>query len=159
MCLAPGPNGIILAQLLRHSNANRVVCLAPTKEKLELVEAYGVETIQMDRNDPEKAAQEVFRRFPYGVDAIVDATGSASVLPSCFPLLKKQGRLLQFSSTKDDEDIVINPCYFYRNELQYYTSCCRSLNSAEAIDHGNRQGQGRPSGDQIVSAGGVPAGN
>lgn len=129
-----GPNGIILAQLLRHSNANRVVCLAPTKAKLDLVEAYGIETIQMDRNDPEKATKEVFRRFPYGVDAIVDATGSASVLPNCFQLLKKQGRLLQFSSTKDDEDIVINPAYFYRNELQYYTSYCQVHEFGRAVD-------------------------
>lgn len=129
-----GPNGIILAQLLRHSNANRVVCLAPTKAKLDLVEEYGVETIQMDRNDPEKATKEVFRRFPYGVDAIVDATGSASVLPNCFQLLKKQGRLLQFSSTKDDEDIVINPAYFYRNELQYYTSYCQVHEFGRAVD-------------------------
>lgn len=129
-----GPNGIILAQLLRHSNANRVVCLAPTKAKLDLVEEYGVETIQMDRNDPEKATKEVFQRFPYGVDAIVDATGSASVLPNCFQLLKKQGRLLQFSSTKDDEDIVINPAYFYRNELQYYTSYCQVHEFGRAVD-------------------------
>lgn len=129
-----GPNGIILAQLLRHSNANRVVCLAPTKTKLDLVEEYGVETIQMDRNDPGKATEEVFRRFHDGVDAIVDATGSASVLPNCFQLLKKQGRLLQFSSTKDDEDIVINPAYFYRNELQYYTSYCQVHEFGRAVD-------------------------
>ena len=116
-----GPNGIILAQLLQHSNAGRVVSLAPTKFKLDLLNSYGIETIQIDQAAPEKHVKEVFARFPYGVDAIVDATGSASVLPGCFRLLKKRGRLLQFSSTKDDEDITINPAYFYRNELHYYT--------------------------------------
>ena len=69
-----------------------------------------------------------------GVDAIVDATGSASVLPDCFQLLKKGGRLLQFSSTKDDEDISINPAYFYRNELQYYTSYCQVHQFGRAVD-------------------------
>ena len=95
----------------------RVVSLAPTKFKLDLLNSYGIETIQIDQAAPEKHVKEVFARFPYGVDAIVDATGSASVLPGCFRLLKKRGRLLQFSSTKDDEDITINPAYFYRKEL------------------------------------------
>ena len=107
-----GPNGIILAQLLKHSNANRVFCLAPTKAKLDLLNEYGVETIQINRDDPGRHMEIVKKLFPYGVDAIVDATGSASVLPDCFKLLKKRGRILQFSSTKDDEDIVINPAYF-----------------------------------------------
>lgn len=129
-----GPNGIILSQLLKHSNANRVICLAPTKEKLDILNEYGIETIQIDRNDPQKHMNEVFRIFPYGVNAIVDATGSASVLPDCFKLLKKQGRLLQFSSTKDDEDIIINPAYFYRNELQYYTAYCQVHEFGRAID-------------------------
>lgn len=129
-----GPNGIILAQMIKHSNANRVVCLAPTKAKLDLLNEYGVETIQIDRNDPSKHMKAVMEIFPYGVDAIVDATGSASILPDCFKLLKKQGRLLQFSSTKDDEDIVINPAYFYRNEIQYYTSYCQCHEFGRAID-------------------------
>lgn len=129
-----GPNGIILAQLLKHSNANHVICLAPTQSKLDVLNAYGVDTILMDRSDPAVHTKAVFDRFPYGVDAIVDATGSASVLPDCFQLLKKGGRLLQFSSTKDDEDISINPAYFYRNELQYYTSYCQVHQFGRAVD-------------------------
>lgn len=129
-----GPNGIILAQLLKHSNANQVICLAPTQSKLDVLNSYGVETIRMDRNNPEIHKQAVFQQFPYGVEAIVDATGSASVLPDCFQLLKKQGRLLQFSSTKDDQNIVVNPAYFYRNELQYYTSYCQVHEFGRAVD-------------------------
>ncbi len=116
-----GPNGMILAQLLNHSNANRVICLAPTKEKLDILNSYGVETIQIDRNDPSVHTKKVFELFPHGVDAIVDATGSASVLPDCFKLLKNGGRLMQFSSTKDTEDITINPQYFYSKEITYMT--------------------------------------
>ena len=111
-----------------------MVCLAPTKSKLDLLNTYGIETVQIDRNDPSKHMNEIMEMFPHGVDAIVDATGSASVLPDCFKLLKKQGRLLQFSSTKDDEDIMINPAYFYRNEIQYYTSYCQCHEFGRALD-------------------------
>lgn len=143
-----GPNGIILAQLLRHSNANRVVCLAPTQSKLDVAAQYGVETIRMDRENPEIHVREVLERFPHGVDAIVDATGSSSVLPDCFRLLKKQGRLLQFSSTKDEETIPVNPAYFYRNELQYYTSYCQVHEFGRAID---AMATGKVRMDQLVT--------
>ena len=129
-----GPNGNILSQLLRHSNANRVVCLAPTQAKLDLLNEYGIETIQIDRNDPSVHMQKVREMFPHGVDAIVEATGSASILPSCFELLKYQGRVLQFSSTKDTEDITINPAFFYRQEIQYYTSYCQCHEFGRALD-------------------------
>lgn len=143
-----GPNGIILAQLLQHSNANRVLCLAPTQSKLDTVAQYGVETILMDRNDPTRHTEAVFSRFPHGVNAIVDATGSASILPSCFHLLKKQGRLLQFSSTKDDEDILVNPAYFYRNELQYYTSYCQVHEFGRAVE---AMASGKVRVDQLIT--------
>ena len=57
-----------------------------------------------------------------------------SLIELASPLLKKGGRLLQFSSTKDDEDISINPAYFYRNELQYYTSYCQVHQFGRAVD-------------------------
>lgn len=129
-----GPNGMILSQLLKHSNANRVICLAPNAQKLMLLSGYGVETIQIDMNRPEKHIAEVRSRLPHGADAIVDATGSARALCACIPLLKKAGRLLQFSSTKNDEMIEINPAYFYRNELQYFTTYCQAFEFSRAME-------------------------
>lgn len=143
-----GPNGMILAQLLKHSNANHVVSLAPTRFKLDILNQYGVDTIQIDQNDPEKHVREIFGMFPYGVDAIVDATGNASVLPGCFQLLKKRGRLLQFSSTKDEEDIVINPAYFYRNELHYYTCAWQVHEFGAALE---AMGSGKVKLDRLVT--------
>lgn len=143
-----GPNGIILAQLIKGSNANRAVCLAPTKSKLDILNSMGIETIQIDRNDPSVHMRKVMEMFPHGVDAIVDATGSASILPSCFQLLKYQGRLLQFSSTKDDEDITINPAFFYRQEIQYYTSYCQVHEFGRAID---ALASGKVKVDQLVT--------
>jgi len=144
-----GPNGIILSQLIKHSNANRVVTLASTQSKLDILNSYGIETVLIDRNDPERHKKILKEMFPYGVDAVVDATGSASVLPDCIQFLKKQGRLLQYSSTADNETITINPAYFYRNELQYYTSYCQVHEFGRAID---ALASGKVKVDKLITA-------
>lgn len=87
-----GPNGMILAQLLKHSNANQVVCLAPTQSKLDVLNGYGVDTILMDRKDPEIHKKAVFERFPYGVDAIVDATGQRLCPAGLLPASEEAGK-------------------------------------------------------------------
>lgn len=129
-----GPNGMILSHLIKHSNANRIVTLASTQEKLDILQSYGIETILVDREDSSKHMTAVKKMFPHGVDAIVDATGSTALMNDGFQLLKKQGRLLQYSSTPDDADILINPAFFYRNELQYYTTYCQTHEFGRAID-------------------------
>jgi D-arabinitol dehydrogenase (NADP+) len=128
-----GPNGIILAQLIKHSNAERVAALASTRSKLDILEGYGIKTVLMDRDDPSKHRAELNRLFPRGVNAIVDATGSSAVLADCPRFLKKGGRLLQYSSPPDTDMISLSPSYFYRNELQYYTSYCQAHNFGRSL--------------------------
>jgi D-arabinitol dehydrogenase (NADP+) len=128
-----GPNGIILAQLIKHSNAERLAVLASTQYKLDILEGYGIKTILIDRNDSSKHRIELNRLFPQGVNAIVDATGSSVVLTDCPQFLTKRGRLLQYSSPPDTDMISISPSYFYRNELQYYTSYCQAHNFGRSL--------------------------
>lgn len=128
-----GPNGIILSQLIKHSNAERVMALASTQSKLDILNSYGIETQLIDRNDPSIHERVLKEKFPEGVSAVVDATGNASVIESSIQFLKKGGRLLQYSSPPDDSMINISPAYFYRNELQYYTSYCQTFNFGRAL--------------------------
>lgn len=128
-----GPNGIILSQMIKHSNAERLVTLASTQSKLDLLEEYGIKTQIIDRNDYSKHGEAIKEMFPYGVNAAVDATGNASILANAIEFLKKCGRLLQYSSPPDDSVMQISPAYFYRNELQYYTSYCQTYNFGRAL--------------------------
>lgn len=128
-----GPNGIIVSQLIKHSNAERVVALGSTQSKLDLLKEHGIQTVLIDRADPSKHRQELNHLFPRGVNAILDATGTSSVLEDCVQFLRKGGRLLQYSSPPDADMISISPSYFYRNELQYYTTYCQAYNFGRAL--------------------------
>jgi D-arabinitol dehydrogenase (NADP+) len=76
-----GPTGLILAQLLRMAGAARVTVAAPTASKLAVALKHGAShTVQIDRANPVAAAEELRRIAPEGFDAVVEATGSTSVL-------------------------------------------------------------------------------
>lgn len=128
-----GPNGIILSQLIQHSNAEQVMALASSQGKLRILNEYGVNTQLVDRNDYSVHEKAVWRSFPNGVNAVVDATGSTDIMQNAIGFLQKGGRLLQYSSPADHLMLSISPSYFYRNELQYYTSYCQTHNFGRAL--------------------------
>ena len=87
--LGAGPMGLILAQLLTHSNASDVILIASTQSKLDKAKEMGVKTtILMDRNDYSVHAEKVKAIHPLGVDIIVDATGSPALNRHSMTLLK-----------------------------------------------------------------------
>lgn len=144
-----GPNGIIASQLVKHSNAERVVTLASTQTKLNLLEGYGIKTILIDRNDPSKHKKALNEMFPYGVNAVVDATGSPSVLEDSVQFLRKRGRLLQYSTSPDDATISLFPSHFFKYELQYYTSYCQVYKFGRALA---AMASGKVKVDKLVTA-------
>ncbi len=144
-----GPNGIIASQLIRHSNAERMATLASTRAKLDILDGYGVPTVLIDRDDPSKHKRELSRLFPHGVAAILDATGSPSVLEDCVQFLRKGGRLLQYSTSPDDATISLSPSHFFKYELQYYTSYCQTYQFGRALA---AMASGKVRVDKLVTA-------
>lgn len=129
-----GPNGMILAELLKHSNATDVVVIGSTQSKLDLLEKYGIKTILMDRNDYSIHETKLREMYPLGVDAIIDATGSVKVIANAFHLLKRGGRLLQYAAIHDGGSLAIDPMFLFVNELKYYASCCQAYKFSRSID-------------------------
>ncbi len=124
--LGAGSMGLILAQLLHHSNAAKVVLIASTKRKLEVVEKLGIDTILMDRSDysiHEKALRE---HFPQGADIIVDATGAVRLVEHAMTMLKKGGTLVQYALVHSREPIQLDTRLMFNNELTFTTSFCQS---------------------------------
>jgi D-arabinitol dehydrogenase (NADP+) len=108
----------VLAQLLVHSGAARVVVAAPTAFKLELARRYGIdETILVDRADPAGSVQGLRALASERFDVVVDATGSATVSAQCIGLARDGGTVMIYGVTRPDERIPISPYEIYRREL------------------------------------------
>jgi D-arabinitol dehydrogenase (NADP+) len=134
-----GPNGLIIAQLLKHSGAGRVVIAAPTESKLEVAEKCGLRTVLMDRNDYGVHMKKMLEISPEGYDSIVDATGSSKVVVSAMSLLKRGGRLVQYAVIRDSDVLPLDASVMFNRELSYITSYTQSHNfdrAMEAIEDG-----------------------
>ncbi len=116
--LGAGPTGLILAQLLAHAGAARVVVAAPTAFKLEVARGLGVdETVQTDRRDAAASARRLRELAPGGFDVVVDATGAAQVSEQTLALARDGGTILWYGVVRPDDRIAVSPYEVYRREL------------------------------------------
>jgi D-arabinitol dehydrogenase (NADP+) len=114
-----GPTGIILAQMLRHGGAGRVVVAAPTKFKLDILNDYGIrETIQISRNDWEENDKKLSASAPKGFDVVIEATGSETVVENCFKHVKRGGKVVIFGVAKEEARIEISPFQIFFDEIK-----------------------------------------
>lgn len=118
LVLGAGPTGLLLAQLLRHAGAHRVVVAAPTEAKLELARRYGADqTVLMDRARPEETAAELARVASDGFDAVVEATGALTVLEQCLPLTRTGGTVFVYGMTHESDRWAVPPYAVFRRQL------------------------------------------
>lgn len=146
--LGAGPNGLILAQLLKHSGAAETAIVASTISKLDVAAQLGIKTVFMDRNDytvHEKALKQI---FPMGLDIIVDATGSVQMVRHAMTLLKKGGKLVQYALVHSRELLELDPMLMFNNELTFLTTFCQSHNFGRCIE---ALADGRVNGDILVT--------
>ena len=113
-----GPTGIILAQLLMHGGAGRVVVAARTKFKLDILEKMGIETVLIDRNDPNSHIDKLKSLEPEGFNIVVDATGASSVLQDCFQYLQKGAKLVVYGVCDAEDTVKFSPYDLFSNEYK-----------------------------------------
>ena len=113
-----GPTGLVLAQLILHGGAARVVVAAPTEFKLELARSFGVdETVRIDRVDPDPALEQLRTLAPEGFDIVVDATGAAAIVERCLPLVKIGGTFMIYGMADEEARVPFSPYDIFRREL------------------------------------------
>lgn len=134
MVLGAGPMGLIIAELVKHSNAADVILTASTKSKLDVAARHGIKTILMDRSDYGVHSTAVKSIFPLGVDVIIDTTGHVPLGEHSLTLLKKGGRLVQYAFVHSRQPISIDTTLMFNNELTFTTSFCQSHNFGRAIE-------------------------
>ncbi len=118
-----GPTGIILTQLLHASGASRVVSVAPTESKLNILKDLGAaETVLMDRNNYAPHEGILNGMEPEGFDVVVDTTGSSRILEHGMKFLKKGGKALIFALSENGQNVQVNPTEFFMKELTLLAS-------------------------------------
>lgn len=135
--LGSGCSGIIMAQLLQHAGTSRVIVIAGTQEKLDILARYRIETVKMNRNDYSFHESALKELCPQGVDAVVDTTGSPAIVRSGFDILKPGGRLIQYALLR--EPLTLDMMSIWGAEKTYLTSC-REVNdfpmAIQALEQG-----------------------
>lgn len=131
--LGAGSMGLIMAQLIKNSSANDVVVLASTRSKLDLCEReFGIKTVLVDRNDPQKHEKEIADMFPHGLDIVVDTTGSSDMCNSAFNMLGKGGKLIEYTKVKNF--VLKDAWQFAMKELSIIVSWCQTHNYGRCIE-------------------------
>lgn len=130
-----GPSGLILAQLIHHSSALQCVLIASTQEKLDILAKRGIQTILMDRDDHAKYIDEIFCRYPDGLDAFVDTTASPELVAENFALLKKGGRAVQYGVFRGGQRMTFDAQLFFGRQLTYTASGAQTHCFGRAIEY------------------------
>jgi D-arabinitol dehydrogenase (NADP+) len=131
-----GPTGLVLAQLILHGGAARVVVAAPTAFKLDLARSYGIDrVVQIDRNAPGAAIGALRSLAPEGFDVVVDATGAPSVIGECLPLVKIGGTFMVYGMADESATVPISPYDIFRRELTIKGSFAQTHCFDRAIAH------------------------
>jgi D-arabinitol dehydrogenase (NADP+) len=130
-----GPTGLLLAQLIKSGGAASVTVAAPTRFKLDLASAFGIDhTIQISRSDAaanQKLAMEA--SGGRGYDIVVEATGSTDVGEICVGLTRNGGTMLVYGVTRGDETISFHPFELFRREISIIGSFAEITSFASAI--------------------------
>lgn len=130
--IGDGANGILLTELLTSSNANRVTLIGRHEEKIGIAKKYGADVILNKKKID--LTSEIIKKYPKGVDAVVDATGNNGMIAMGLKMLKFGGRLLQYSVTGEGEKVEIDCLDFFARELTYYATSAQVFCFDRALD-------------------------
>jgi len=130
-----GPTGLILAQLLKHAGASKLVVAAPSESKLELASRLGADdTVQIDKSNASKHTRRLQEGYPDGFDIVVDATGVPSVTEQMPQFAAFGAKLVVYGVCGEKDQISISPYEIFRKELKLIGSFAQTHCFGRAID-------------------------
>lgn len=113
-----GPSGLLLAQLLRHGGAGRLVVAAPTANKLALArELAADDTVLVDRTNTAASMDQLKALAPDGFDVVVDASGAITVLQNAVSLTRDGGTVLVYGMAAEGATITVEPYEIFRRQI------------------------------------------
>ncbi|KAL0576072.1 hypothetical protein V5O48_005900 [Marasmius crinis-equi] len=120
LILGAGPTGLILAQLLKLNGASKVVIAANKGIKTRIAQEIGAgdEYIEIDRDDPEPAWKRLKDEYPYGFDAVVEATGSEKVANDAINYVRRGGTLMVYGVYANSALVHWPPSKIFGDEIR-----------------------------------------
>ncbi|WP_372631840.1 zinc-dependent alcohol dehydrogenase family protein [Cohnella sp.] len=114
-----GPTGLILAQLLKHAGAAKLVVAASDERKLEVARELGAdEAVKLDRQDYSVHERELRERFTRGFDIVIDATGAKEVIGHMTKFAKKGAKIVIYGVASHDDEVSFSPYEVFQKELK-----------------------------------------
>jgi len=114
-----GPTGLILAQLLKHAGAAKLVVVASDERKLALVQELAADEVyRMDRSDYSRHEREIRGKYPRGFDIVIDATGAEAVIQHMPQFAKMGAKLVIYGVAAAKDRITISPYEIFQKELK-----------------------------------------
>jgi len=144
-----GPTGLVMAQLLRHHGAARLVVAAPAGRKLELAaELAADEVVEIDRKDPMRHQARLRELAPHGFDCVIEATGVPALAQDIIRYVRRGGQVLIYGVYPESARVEWSPYQIFLQEL----TIKGSFSQARCFDRALRFiEQGRVAVDKIVS--------
>jgi D-arabinitol dehydrogenase (NADP+) len=126
---------MILAQMIKHCGAGRLVVADPGQFKLELATRLGADdTVLVDREDFSVHRRKIKDLESRGFDIIIDATGKSSVVQQCFDYAKKGSKIVLYGVCPEDDRISISPYEVFQKEYKILGSFAQTHCFDRAID-------------------------
>lgn len=120
LVIGAGPTGLLLSQLLKQNGASTLVLAANAGMKMDIarkVDAADV-YIDLDRKDAKKQWDQIKVDYPYGFDAVVEATGVASIATDAINYVKKGGALMIYGVYSKSDRVSWSPDTIFGNEIR-----------------------------------------
>ncbi|KAJ3893592.1 chaperonin 10-like protein [Lentinula edodes] len=122
LILGAGPTGLILAQLLKLNGASRIVIAANKGIKTNIARQLEVadDYIEIDRDSEDQDSQwaGIKDKYPYGFDAVVEATGSERIANLSIQYVRRGGTLMVYGVYANDSLVHWSPSFIFANEIK-----------------------------------------
>lgn len=130
MVYGPGPIGLYISQLAKLAGAAKVVLVGTKDPRLQLAkENYGIETINLNKENVKEKLKEYFPQTSGKADIIFEATGVADAVGEMASHLAPRGELILTGIFK--ELSAIDSVAIVRNESCIRGSFCYTLSEFE----------------------------
>ncbi|KAK0445990.1 chaperonin 10-like protein [Desarmillaria tabescens] len=135
LIIGSGPTGLILSQLLKIDGASKVVLVANKGIKTRIAKELGAadEYIELDRENPQAQWDKIKVDYPYGFNAVIEATGSEKVANDAINYVRRGGTLMVYGVYANADRVHWPPSKIFRNEIRIIGSFAQTYCFPRAV--------------------------